>query len=74
MKNNVELTATNNITLIIDCSGFPYVDYLGLCALKRVLILYIKNFNIKNIFLKFRFTKILLKKMLRLNLQRQKVV
>ncbi|KAI6172384.1 Sulfate permease family protein 3 [Aphelenchoides besseyi] len=22
--------------LIIDCSGFPYIDYLGLCTLKRV--------------------------------------
>lgn len=23
--------------LVIDCSGFPYVDYLGLCTLKRVI-------------------------------------
>lgn len=26
-----------NNTLIIDCSGFPYVDYLGLRTLNKVI-------------------------------------
>lgn len=37
-RGNFYTMSTSQTILIIDCSGFPYVDYLGLCTLKRVII------------------------------------
>lgn len=34
--NQQQPLPSRSTTLIIDCSGFPYVDYQGLCTLKRV--------------------------------------
>nr|CAD2168771.1 unnamed protein product [Meloidogyne enterolobii] len=40
-------------TLIIDCSGFPYVDFLGLQTLKKVY----KDFSAQNVVVKFAAPK-----------------
>uniref|UniRef100_A0A914H0U4 Calmodulin n=1 Tax=Globodera rostochiensis TaxID=31243 RepID=A0A914H0U4_GLORO len=47
--------------LIIDCSGFPYVDFLGLRTLKKVY----KEFSSKNVDVKFAAPKAHLTRMFR---------
>lgn len=48
---------SNKTALIIDCSGFPYVDYMGMVTLKRVSSLftdYNYYFESSNFILQFR--------------------
>ncbi|CAD5210686.1 unnamed protein product [Bursaphelenchus okinawaensis] len=35
-RTRLQDTKKGNILMVIDCSGFPYVDYMGLVTLKRV--------------------------------------
>uniref|UniRef100_A0A915ELF1 STAS domain-containing protein n=1 Tax=Ditylenchus dipsaci TaxID=166011 RepID=A0A915ELF1_9BILA len=48
-------------TLIIDCSGFPYVDYQGLCTLKKIY----KDFSNEGVVVKFAAPKAVLMRMFR---------
>ncbi|KAL3091743.1 hypothetical protein niasHT_024325 [Heterodera trifolii] len=60
-REKAEIGPGANNALIIDCSGFPYVDFLGLKTLKKVY----KEFSSNNIEVKFAAPKAHLLRMFR---------